>query len=366
MATAPLPRTEILDLRQVRSRHLAPLFEEEERLWLSELHWDFKPSVRLIEKHIDTRSLTGYVALVDGQVGGYCFFVYEETSAPGERGAPNAWRQKGLIGDLFVRRAYQSSGLGVQLLERAVETLKATPGVTRLEAQIMPFGSEPLGPVFAAEDFRCYPRLFMYKALGTTSTAEANSRGEYGYGTTKVVPSRREEWLVEPWEDRHFDPMGELIVSAYAGHVDSNINDQYGSRAGALKFLKNIVVFPGCGVFRPEGSFVAVADTRGRSHGAERTGTTPAAPHTTLVGALLVSQVAPRVAHITQVCVRRELQGQGLGAQLLERSLGALRARGYEGVSLSVTANNNPAVGLYRRFGFVVLKEFAAYTWDKA
>ncbi len=357
MATAPLPRTEILDLRQVRSRHLAPLFEEEERLWLSELRWDFKPSVRLIEKHIDTRSLAGYVALVDGQVGGYCFFVYEETSAPGERGAPDAWRQKGLIGDLFVRRAYQSSGLGVQLLERAVETLKATPGVTRLEAQIMPFGGEPLGPVFAAEDFRCYPRLFMYKQLRPTSAAEAVSREGLAYGTTEVVPSRKEEWIVQAWEDRHFDPLGELIVSAYAGHVDSHINDQYGSRAGALKFLKNIVVFPGCGVFRPEASFVAlkvapgftVRDSRFRG----------------LAGALLVSQVAPRVAHITQICVQPEWQGHGLGRGLLARSLAALQERRYEGVSLSVTAANSRAVALYRRFDFAVLKEFAAYAWDR-
>jgi len=364
MATAPLPRAEILDLRQVRGRHLAPLFEEEERLWLSELRWDFKPSVRLIEKHIDTRSLAGYVALVDGQVAGYCFFVYEERAAAGSPGAARAGAQKGLIGDLFVRTAYRSAGVASSLLEHAVETLKATPLLTRIEAQVMPFGSEPLGPLFAARGFRCFPRLFMYRELKNPAAGAAGlDRGADASVTPGAAESR---WTMGGWEDRFLEPLGELMVAAYAGHMDSHINDQYESLTGALKFLKNIVVFPGCGVFRPEGSFVAVADTRGRSHGAERAGTTPAAPHTTLVGALLVSQVAPRVAHVTQVCVRPEWQGQGLGRELLARSLGALQERGYEGVSLSVTADNRHAVALYERFGFIVLKEFAAYVWDKA
>jgi len=37
-----------------------------------------------------------------------------------------------------------------------------------------------------------------------------------------------------------------LIYLSY-DHVDGEINDQYRSRAGALRFLKNIILLPGCG-----------------------------------------------------------------------------------------------------------------------
>ncbi|MBI4462204.1 MAG: GNAT family N-acetyltransferase [Acidobacteria bacterium] len=378
MATVPLPRVEILDLRHVHSRHLGPLFEEQEKAWLEQLQWDYKASVRLIKKHIDARALPGYIALVGGQVAGYCFFVYEEAAVEKHTSG-----QKGLIGDLFVRQAYRPSpvpsgaleesglapyrpeasggtGLATQLLEHALETLKGTPGLGRIEAQLMPFGIEPLLPVFRTHQFRSYPRLFMYRPLQSTlqhrvtgaeeareasaSACPERSRSAPAWGSTA---SSKKHWEIQRWDDRHFEALAELIVSAYTGHIDSNINDQYASQTGALKFLKNIVIFPGCGVFRPEGSFVAFAESGG------------------LAGALLVSEVAPRVAHITQVCVRRELQGSGLGRQLLARALDYLHHRGYTGVSLSVTADNHPAVSLYRDSGFGVLKEFAAYVWDK-
>lgn len=377
MATVPLPRVEMVDLRQVRSRQLGALFDEQQSAWHEQLRWDYRPSVALIKKHIDARSLPGYAALLEGQVAGYCFFVYEEVVS--EQTRPGA--QKGLIGDLFVRQAYrpqpatraERAGLATQLLERALEALATGPEVARIEAQLMPFGIEPLAPLFLAHDFRSYPRLFMYKALRETSGAKAPMRegrggGPYGpcleqnpepspqacsersrrapaWGRTSL--SGR-EWVIQRWDDLFFEPLAELIVSAYADHVDGNINDQYASRAGALKFLKNIVVFPGCGVFQPDASFVA-----------------PRQDGPGLAGAVLVSQVAPRIAHITQVCVRRELQGLGLGGQLLVRALDTLHRKGFVGVSLSVTADNHGAVRLYHRLGFDVLKGFAAFVWQK-
>lgn len=393
MATVPLPRVEMVDLRQVQSRQLGALFDEQQSAWHEQLRWDYRPSVALIKKHIDARSLPGYAALLEGQVAGYCFFVYEEVVS--ERARPGA--QKGLIGDLFVRQAYrpqpatraERAGLATQLLERALEALATGPEVARIEAQLMPFGIEPLAPLFLAHDFRSYPRLFMYKALRETSGAsrEEQTGSSVGFASLRKAPMREgrgvgpygpcqeqnpepspqlaprfsagapawgrtslsgREWVIQRWDDLFFEPLAELIVSAYADHVDGNINDQYASRDGALKFLKNIVVFPGCGVFQPDASFVA-----------------PRQDGPGLAGAVLVSQVAPRIAHITQVCVRRELQGLGLGGQLLVRALDTLHRKGFEGVSLSVTADNHGAVRLYYRLGFDVLKGFAAFVWQK-
>ncbi|MFQ5664296.1 MAG: GNAT family N-acetyltransferase [Terriglobia bacterium] len=340
MAVAPqLSAFEILDLRLLRPQSLAPLFEEELRLWREQLHWDFHPSVEMIRKHLTARSLPGYAALSQGQVAGYCFFVYEE--------------EKGLLGDLYVLEAHRrarpygpSAGIATLLLEHALETLMQSPTVRRIEAQLVPFGIEPLAPIFRAHNFRVFPRLFMYKQLkpGAVPPAlPAEQKGERGAGSASVE--------LRLWTDSYLEAMGDLIVAAYRGHVDSAINDHYRTRAGALRFLKNLVVFPGCGVFQPDCSLVAVEAVPGD----------PRPVDGNLVGALLTSQVAPRIGHITQICLRREWQGRGLGRRLMHAALEHLTTKGYRGVSLTVTAENQPAVQLYRQFGFDVLKEFAAF-----
>jgi ribosomal protein S18 acetylase RimI-like enzyme len=335
VALRPTP-FEIVDLRIVNARSLAELFGEEERQWQRELQWDYRPSVDMIRRHVDAHSLPGYVALRQGHVAGYCFFLYEE--------------DKGLLGDLYVvekhrhERPYDTrAGIATLLLEHSLETLENSPPVRRIEAQLLPFGTEPLEPVFQAHHFDRFPRLFMFKKL---TPAGPPRRGRH-------IEAAREEQQTHAgtgaelrlWEDQHFEAMAELIVDAYTGHVDSRINDHYQDSSGALRFLKNIVLFPGCGVFRREASLVAV-----------RPG-----DHDRLLGAALSSQVARGVAHITQVCVRRPLQGSGLGRALVEGVLERLAAQGYHGVSLTVTASNQGAVQLYQRLGFEVTKQFSAF-----
>jgi ribosomal protein S18 acetylase RimI-like enzyme len=61
-----------------------------------------------------------------------------------------------------------------------------------------------------------------------------------------------------------------------------------------LRFLNNIVRFPGCGTFDPRASFV-VFQRRTR----------------TLIGLILCSLVRPDVGHITQVCVLPEYRSAG-------------------------------------------------------
>jgi len=326
MAVAPqLAPFELVDLRTVRARSLAPLLEEERRHWAEELHWDYRPSAEMIRKHLDARTLPGVAALVHGRLAGYCFYIFDDGKA--------------ILGDLYVLREYRrerpagrAAGVATLLLERALETLEGSPRLRRLEAQVIPWGIEPLAPLFLARDFSSFPRVFMYKPLAATAAGAAEPR--LGLRLTT-------------WEDSYFEEMAALIVEAYRGHVDSRINDQYSHSQGALRFLKNIVIFPGCGVFLPETSLVAFEP------GSER-----------LLGAALTSRVAAGVAHVTQVCVAPDWQKRGLGRRLMEEIVAGLGARGYRGVSLTVTAENEPAVKLYRRLGFDVIKGFAAFARD--
>lgn len=52
-------------------------------------------------------------------------------------------------------------------------------------------------------------------------------------------------------------------------------------------------------------------------------------------------------------------QGHGMGRQLMDRFLQALRAHGSPGVHLGVGATNTNAIGFYRHLGFTTLRESA-------
>jgi ribosomal protein S18 acetylase RimI-like enzyme len=308
---------EIVDLRQVHSRSLDVLFQEEARHWREELHWDYLPSIDLIRKFIDSRSLSGFLAMKDGRPAGYGFYVLED--------------HKGLIGGLFVSSQYPQATITQELITEMFGALHATPRLERIEAQLMPFGTE-LDPAFLSQYFRLHTRQFMLLRL-----AEAKLGGK----------SLSTGLRIENWTDRAFDSAARLIQLAYADHVDGEINDQYRTEAGAMKFLRNIVILPGCGQFLPEASFLV------RPAGSDR-----------LIGMVLTSTVQEGVGHTTQICVMPGYQGHGIGRALMEQSIQALRRRHFEWLSLTVTAVNTSAVDLYEHLGFRTIKKFAAGVWQ--
>jgi ribosomal protein S18 acetylase RimI-like enzyme len=307
---------QIVDLRQVRVRALEHLFQEEVLRWREELLWDYRPSIDLIRRFVDSRALGGYVATENGQAVGYGFYVLED--------------HKGLIGGLFVSSQADQAPVIQRLLREILAGLRATPRLQRIEAQLMPFGTE-IDPVYLSPDFRLHTRQFMLLPLRDARLSKQ-----------PVSPGLR----FDPWSDRVFEQAARLIQLAYADHVDAEINDQYRSEAGGMKFLRNIVLLPGCGTFLPEASFVV------RPAGEER-----------LAGMILTSTVAERVGHTTQVCVMPGYQGNHIGRQLMERSIEALRQRNHESLSLTVTASNRRAVELYEQLGFRTIKTFAAGVW---
>jgi len=308
---------QIVDLRQVHSRSLEGLFQEETRRWREELSWDYRPSIDLVRKFIDSHALGGCASLENGHLTGYGFYVIEE--------------HKGLIGGLFVSSQHAKDATTERLLSEMLCAMRSMPRLERIEAQLMPFGTE-LDPAFLSRHFQLHARQFMLLPLD-----EANL-------TDRPLSSGLR---LEPWTDRAFDSAARLIQLAYANHVDGQINDQYRSEAGSLRFLRNIVLLPGCGQFLPEASFVVRPATGDR-----------------LVGMILTSTVAEGVGHTTQICVMPGCQGSGIGRHLMEQSVQALRRRNYESLSLTVTSANRKAVELYERIGFRTVKKFAAGVWQ--
>lgn len=311
---------EILDLRHFSSHHLRPLLEQETALWAELMSWDYRPSAEMILRYIDSKILPGYAAVEGNHIGGYAFFVYEGS--------------KGVIGDLYADGSLQMEGDTVErrLAQHVIETLQRSPGVRRIEAQLLPHESGVLNAPFLREGFQQFPRLFMMLPLNNGYRPQITLAPDIEY--------RR-------WTEPDFQPAAAVITTAYRGHVDSEINDQYRTLNGSLRFLNNIVRFPGCGIFDANGSFVAIHK-----------------PTRSIAGLLLCSRVRDDVGHVTQVCVLPEYRGRKIGESLMGLCAQELRTRNFFALSLTVTEANHQAVELYRKLGFETRRRFDAFVWE--
>ena len=120
-------------------------------------------------------------------------------------------------------------------------SMRAIPQLSRIEAQLMPF-SGPVEVPLSEQGFRLYSRQFMLQDLQKLPEAK---------------PGVSAGMRLDRWNDRYFEPCAKLIYLAYANHIDGEINDQYRSRSGALKFLKNIILLAGLRPFRAGSLFCA-------------------------------------------------------------------------------------------------------------
>jgi ribosomal protein S18 acetylase RimI-like enzyme len=312
---------EILDLRHFSSLDLRPLLDDETALWSRLLSWDYSSSAEMILRYVDAKILPGYAAVDRGRVFGYSFFVYEGS--------------KGVIGDLYVvngARLPNAREVELKLLAHVIETLQQSPGIHRVEAQLLAHEANSVSRPFLETGFQRHPRLFMVLTLGKSETKHILTHPEIE---------------IRPWADAYYQPSAAVITAAYRGHVDAQINDQYHTLSGSLRFLNNIVRFPGCGIFDGDSSFVAL-DRRAR----------------TLIGMILCSRVRNDVGHVTQVCVLPEYRGKGIGESLLAATQENLRQRNFSLLSLTVTEANARAVALYRRLNFDSKRIFDAFVWE--
>jgi ribosomal protein S18 acetylase RimI-like enzyme len=313
---------EILDLRHFSSADLRPLLEDEIAMWGRTLSWDYTTSAEMILRYMDARILPGYAAIERGSIFGYSFFVYEQS--------------KGVIGDLFVRDGARSPDrhqVEERLLTHVIETLQQSPGIHRVEVQLLAHTTGEVSRPFLQQGFSRHPRVFMNFEIGRHPPAS--------------LPPLPPQFEIRPWSEQEYQAAAALITAAYRGHVDSDINDQYRTLTGSLRFLNNIVRFPGCGTFDPGASFI-VLERRTRL----------------LIGLILCSLVRPDVGHITQVCVLPEHRSAGLGEAMLAATTKNLRGRGFHFISLTVTEANDRAIALYKRIGFECARVFDAFVWE--
>lgn len=314
---------DILDLRHFAAVNLRGLLEEESRVWSERLHWDYYGSANLLLQYLNSHILPGYVAVENGNILGYIFCVHESTKA--------------VIGDVFASaRSRPSDHIESTLLLHLLELLQNSPQVDRIESQILLPPSGTHADMFRSYNCQIYPRLFMEQDLTDAQTYQA-------------LPPIPEELELRLWNETDLMPAAELITTSYRDHLDSLINDQYCSVNGSLRFLHNIVRFPGCGLFDAKATRILVHRDSG-----------------TLAGMLLCSRVREDVGHVTQLCIHPAYRSRGLARLLLEESSRVLRHRGFRALSLTVTEDNYRAVELYRSEGFQTIHSFDAAVWKRS
>lgn len=312
---------EILDLRHFSSADLRPLLDDEIQVWANLLCWDYSGSSEMILRYMDAKFLPGYAAVSRGKVFGYSFFVYENN--------------KGVIGDLFVsggENGADKAEVERRLLTHVIETLQQSPGIHRIEAQLLAHEAGAASKPFEAQGFSRHARLFMTLPLNGIPVNDSRLSAQFE---------------IRRWTEHDYQPSAAVITAAYRNHVDSEINDQYRTLSGSLRFLNNIVRFPGCGTFDPESSFVAMERD---SH--------------SLAGIILCSRVRHDVGHVTQVCVLPEYRAQGLGKLLMAATIRNLKQRKFSALSLTVTEANTRAVDVYLHLGFETKRIFDAFVWE--
>ena len=162
---------------------LRSVLDAEGHIWKERLHWDYRPSTRLLMQYLDSHMLPGYAAVAGDQAIGYVFCVYEETKA--------------VIGDVFAMPvqppvADSAHALEDTLLKHLLELLVNSPQVDRIESQLLLHPSGSHAAVFREAGCQLFRRLFMVQRLAGSLEAlrrpTCPTNLNCGPGATKISP----------------------------------------------------------------------------------------------------------------------------------------------------------------------------------
>jgi ribosomal protein S18 acetylase RimI-like enzyme len=297
---------------------LLTLMEEEEKVWMSDLGWDYSPIRQILASFVKQKLLPGYVAVNDKDAVGYTYFLVNQA--------------KGIIGALYVSKMNRSQEAVEELLSLTISCLKDSQNIKRIEAQIMPFHNLNLTATFTQHGFGYYPRYYLDLDL------ELNARMKQAAFTLgKIIP----------WDSSYIERAAEMTFLSYQDQTDSEICEDYRTKTGCEGYLRSLVENPGCGVFMPEASFIGL-DAQG-------------AP----CGFVICCRISNGSGMIPQIAVHPSYQGRDLGNALMNYAFGRLKAMNFHTASLTVTKKNRRAFDWYQRLGFKIRKEFGAYVWER-
>jgi ribosomal protein S18 acetylase RimI-like enzyme len=147
---------------------------------------------------------------------------------------------------------------------------------------------------------------------------------------------------VRSWRSDDLKPTAELLRRSYAPADPSRPFAPGGTQDEWIEYVAQLVAGPGCGALLPEACFVV-----------------PGGPDR-LLGAAVVTSIAPTTAHLAQLAVDAHLRGRGVGTRLVEFAASAAALAGYRRLTLLVSARNGAARSLYETLRFETVASMLA------
>ena len=312
----PVPRLQVVDLSAVAPAELEDLWQCEGQWWREQLLWDLSDALAALRRVVARHGVPGKVVRVGTQTVGYAYYVVAG--------------RLGILAGFMVAPEGSNPMAGESLLHATVEALRQQ-GVARIESPCVSMRHAWLVSTFEREGFQTSWREFLRLDL----------HREY-------PPARPPTPIqLEPWRRTSRREAGALMQAAYAGTADVEINTLYRTVEGCDGILEDILHQGGCGPLVTEASVLA----RDRRQA---------------IGFVIVTEIAPRQAHLVQVAVLPTYQRQGIGRLLVRHSLARLAMLRFDTFSLIVSRANQPALRLYQTLGLQEVLAFPVFVWEQA
>jgi ribosomal protein S18 acetylase RimI-like enzyme len=312
----------LVDWRHLDARALALVFARERARWLVELGWETRDSWLQVERARTTWGLPGIAAVDEsGRVRGLTFF-----HASGSRFE---------LGGVFA----EAADLRQRLLDAAVDVCTEAGG--ECLSAFLYAGASPSEAVLTGQGFKVerfdYLTVEGARVRGCEGAREgARVRGCEG---TEVQAS---DLHVRDWRKTDVDALAALLHVSYDQTAAARFVTEP-TRDGWRRYVANLVEQTACGVVVPRLTRLAWW----------RDG---------LVGAVLVTALAPGTAHVAQLAVHPDWRRRHLAGTLLDETLSLARSAGYTRTTLLTGTRNVAAQALYRGRGFTASAQFLSAT----
>ncbi len=289
------------DWRHLPPALVAPLYEAEMLRWRLSLDWDLSPTVEQLERARAAGSLPGYVLRGPGQsIVGWTYFVVQDGSLQ--------------IGSLLAR---SSDGLR-QLLDAVLKSPEA--GVAR---DVMLFAF-PEGEACASALVRRRFDVTRYWYLRRSLDLQLGAAAADAVDVTlrPVTPGDGPDAV-------------RLLARAYDGQESARCFAPTGRIEEWARYFAQMTRGNALGQFEREASLVAHG-TGGRLHAVS-----------------VATAVSASTLHLAQLAVDPDVQGRGLGGQVLDAAIQWGQANGRRLMTLLVNDDNKAARALYDSRGFL-------------
>jgi ribosomal protein S18 acetylase RimI-like enzyme len=299
----------VVDWSDAPFDRLAPLYAAERQRWLRELQWDPEPGWGEVEQARTTWGLPGALAIDDGgRVRGLAFYVREDDRLD--------------VGGIIADHVDATDALLDGMLAAAHET-----GARRVRTMLFDEAGV-LRSGLARRGFEVGLHLYLSCAFpNLTGVAKPSP------ATRPVSDQAGLRGLTEDcWNDEDVCTTAALLRRSY-DPMTGSLFAPHGNVEEWERYVENLTHHAACGVLNPQASRVI-------RHGRD------------IVAIALVTDIAPRTAHLVQLAVDPRLRGRHVGAALVSGALTRLGALGYQAVTLLVAQGNQAAWSLYDAAGF--------------